>query len=295
VQSSLISSSLSPRHLRTAGMLLALSLSGLTPSQGQKAPVSSEAQKAPASDRSAAQSGNDPAAIALRDKLVRAYHDLRSFHEKVIQKQWKTAPEQAITIEIEMRYRSPNRLYLNVDYPQVGAEGRWHLTLACDGKTLTLYNSAKNEFQRVKAPSRLDRLVLPTSLRGPEFDLILRDINPFSDLEKQAAVRYSEAFELSGSHGLHLLKLDLQQGGARRALLYRLDPNDHLLRGLKLSILPDTTDPDPFLEPEKAATVEAEYTLVERNPRLSNADFAFTPPAGARESTKPASKPATPR
>jgi hypothetical protein len=83
------------------------------------------------------------------------------------------------------------------------------------------------------------------------------------------------------------LKLDLQQDGARRTLLYHLDPGDHLLRGLKLSILPDTTDADPFLEPEKASTVEAEYTLVELNPRLPDSDFVFTPPAGAREKRAP--------
>lgn len=260
-------------------LLMAGSLFALSPAQGQKT-ASREKSDAPTT--------SDPAALALRDKMIRAYRDLRSYHEKVTQKQWKDSPDKAVTLEIEMRYRAPNRLFLRVDYPEVAQEGRWYLVLACDGKNLTLFNSAKNEFQRVKAPARLDRIALPASLRGPEFPLLLRDTNPFAELEKQATVRYSEAFEKSLTGATDNLKLDLAQDGAKRVLLYRLAPTDHLLRGLRLSIQPDTTVPDPFLEPETASTLEADYTLVEINPRLPDSEFIFTPPAGAREKPKPA-------
>ena len=47
--------------------------------------------------------------------------------------------------------------------------------------------------------------------------------------------------------------------------------------------MPDTTEPDPFLEPEAPSTLEAIYTVVDVNPRLPDADFMFTPPAGAKE------------
>src|SRR5262249_37591277 len=133
----------------------------------------------------------DPAAIALREKMVKAYRGLRAYRAKVVQRQWQHSPQDAAIIEIEVRYRKPNRFYLDVDYPQIAQPGRWHLIWACDGKTLLFYNSARGEYQRLKAPDRLDRLVLASALRGPEFDLLLRDTDPFAALEKIGIVRYT--------------------------------------------------------------------------------------------------------
>ncbi len=238
---------------------------------------------------SSAPLAHDPAAMALRDKLVKTYHDLHSYQEKVTQRQWKRSPEDAAVIEIEMRFRRPNHLYLNVDYPQIARPGRWHLTWACDGKTLTFYNSARNQYQRLKAPEKLDRLVLASALRGPEFDLLLRGSDPFAALEKAGIVRYIAGFEQT-QETRNTLLLDMQQGGAKRLLLYRLDPKDNLLRGFRLQIQPEPGASSPFQDEEVAATVEAEYTQVEANPRLTDQDFAFTPPADAKEKSVPIEK-----
>lgn len=237
----------------------------------------------------------DPAAMTLRDKMVRAYRNLHSYRETVTQRQWKTAPDQASVITIEMRFRRPNRLFLLIDYPQIAQPGRWHLTYACDGKTLIFYNSAKNEFQRVKAPAGLERLALPVSLRGPEFVALLQGADPFADLDKSAIAGYTASFEQSAQHAFDVLRLDLHQDGATRKLRYRLDPKDHLLRGLSLSILPDAGQASPFLDSETVSNVEAEYTQVEMNPRLTDADFTFTPPADAKEKLPAPKKPGAPR
>lgn len=243
---------------------------------------SAHAQKK-ADTADSAQAGRDPASLALRDTMVKAYRDLRGIHERITQKQWKTAPDQALTLEIEFRFRKPNLLYLSIDYPYVVKPGRWQLTYACNGKTLTIYNSARNEFQTIKAPARLDKLALPLALRGPEFAALLRDASPFDDLEKSAIVRYSEAFESVEGQPIRVLKLELQQDGAKRVLRYRLDPKDNLIRGLFLGITPDPNAVDPFADPETASALEAHYTLLETNPHFTSEDFRFTPPAGAVE------------
>ena len=235
--------------------------------------------KAPASNTS----GRDPASMALRDKMIKSYRDLHGIREKITQKQWQSSPDQALDIEIEFRYRKPNLLYLSIDYPNVGKPGRWKLTYACNGKTLTVYNSARNEYQSVKAPGKLDRIVLPAALRGPEFILLLRDASPFDDLEKSALVRYSEALESPDGQAMHTLRLDIQEDGAKRTLRYRMDPKDNLVRSLALGIVPDPNAVNPFADPENPSTVEARYTLVEINPRFLKDEFAFTPPVGATE------------
>ncbi len=225
----------------------------------------------------------DPASSALREKMVRGYRDLHSYREQVVQTQWAKTREDATQIRIDFRFQKPNRFYLNVDYPGITTSGRWHLTYACDGKTLVLYNSAKNAFQRVKAPAKLDTLVLPGSLRGPEFLTLLRETDPIAELEKDALVKYAASYESGAQGNVDVLKLDIQQENAARVLRYRLDPKDHLVRGFTLNITPDPGQSSPFLDPEKPSTVESIYSTVELNPRLNASDFTFTPPAGAKE------------
>jgi outer membrane lipoprotein-sorting protein len=243
--------------------------------------ASSQAQTDPS--RPPALSTPDPAAAALRDRMVRAYRSVRAIHEKVTQRQWETRPEDALTLEIELRYRKPNRLYLAIDYPNVSQPGRWQLIYACDGKTLTVYNGARNEYETVKSPSRLDRLILPQALRGPEFITLLRDVSPFDALEKSAIVEYGESADTIGDSQWRTLKLALRQDGAKRALRYRIGPKDFLVYGLTLSVVPDEDSASPFTEPEVRSGLEATYTLVDTNPRFTDADFRFTPPSGAKE------------
>lgn len=238
---------------------------------------------------------SDPAAVALRAKMVQTYRSLRAFRETVVQRQWTDSPDKATTINIELRFRRPNYVYLNVDYPRIGQPGRWHLTFACDGRSLTLYNSARNEFQRVKAPANLEDVRLPGALREPEITLLLKNSDPFAELEKSAIVRYTSSFEdftdvKQGPESFDVLTLDVRQDGAERQLRYHLDPKDHLLRGWTLAIRPDTGPPSPFKESETAANVTAEYTQVEANPHLTDADFTFTPPVGAKEVPAPRHK-----
>jgi outer membrane lipoprotein-sorting protein len=249
-------------------------------------------QSAPEKSQSSPILTQDPVATALRARMVRAYRGLRSYRARVTQRQWKSTPTNAPVIAITMRFRRPNRLYLDIEYPNLALPGRWHLVWACDGRTLTFYNSARNEFQRVKAPARLDKLVLANSLRGPEFDLLLRDSDPFAALEKRGVVHTVAGFEQRGVERLDTLQLDIPQEGVKRVLRYRLDPKEGLLRGFTLRITPEPGYRSPFLEEEVAATVEAEYTQVEANPRLADADFAFTPPAGAKEKAQPQAAPA---
>jgi hypothetical protein len=244
------------------------------PAHGQKRPEAPEAN---------AQSARDPASIALRDKMMKAYHDLHAIHEKITQRQWKSSREDALTLEIDFRYRKPNRLYLAIDYPFVDRQGRWQLVYACDGKTLTVYNGARNEYEILKSPAHLDRLLLPQALRGPEFTALLRDASPFDELEKAAIVRYAEAFEETTEGSWHTLKLELQQDGAKRTLRYRLSPKDNLVRGFTLSILPDADTGNPFADPEVRSNVEARYSVVDTNPRFTEADFHFNPPGDAKE------------
>lgn len=245
--------------------------------------LSSFAQKKPTPPDKLTNSDLDPASIALRDKMLKAYHELNSFHEKVTQKQWKNSPDISLTIEVEFRFRKPNKLYLDVDYPEIVGNGRWHLIYVCDGKTLLLYNSSKQEYQKIKAPATLERLVLPSALRGPEFEAILRENNPFAPLEKSAIVRYSESYQTSQNDKAHILKLEVQEDGAKRTLRYFLDARDNLVRNLSLLIVPNSDTASPFLDPETASTVEATYNLVEINPRFTTADFIFTPPSDAKE------------
>ncbi len=265
---------------------LCLLLAGLTPT------LPAFAQQALVPAETGAPLPSDPAAIALRDRVVRSYHEVRALHEKVTQRQWKIRPEDALTVEIELRYRKPNRLYLAIDYPQIGQAGRWQLIYACDGKSLTVYNGARNEFQTVKSPARLDRLVLPQALRGPEFAALLRDASPFEALEKSAPIRYSESLEERVGASWHALKLDLHQEGARRTIRYQVGLKDSLIHGFTISILPDLDAASPFLDPEVKSGVEATYTLVDTAPHFTDADFRFSPPVGAKEDKPRQIKPA---
>jgi outer membrane lipoprotein-sorting protein len=251
-----------------------------------------QAQKKPDAPDASAASGRDPAAVALRDRVVRTYHDIRAIHERVTQRQWKSDPADALTIDIELRYRKPNRLYLSIDYPYVDKPGRWRLIYACDGKTLTVYNGAYNEYETAKSPARLDRLILPKSLRGPEFIALLRDVSPFEDLEKSAIVRYSEALEETAEGAWHTLRVELQQDGARRTLRYRIGSKDSLIHGLTLSIVPDASSANPFADPEVRSNVDSAYTLVNTDPHFSDVDFHFTPPPGAKERKSERARPA---
>jgi hypothetical protein len=241
------------------------------------------AQSAPAAAAKGDRSDFDPAATLLRDRIVRAYRDLRSLHELVSQRQWTGTADGATTINFELRFRRPNRLYLAIDYPNVDGPGRWELVYACDGKTLTVYNSALDEYQSVRAPARLDRLALPQSLRGPEFAALLHNAGPFNDVDKSAVVRYSESAESGEGGAWRTLRIDLQRDGARRSLRYRLGPRDNLVHGLSLSIVPDAGTVNPFADPVILSSVDATYSLVEAHARFGDADFRFVPPAGARE------------
>jgi hypothetical protein len=243
------------------------------------------AQPRPADKTARDALGSDPTALALRDRLVKAYRSLPAIHEKVTQRQWKSSPDEALSLDIELRFRKPNRLFLAVDYPQVGKDGRWQLIYACDGRTLTVYNSARNEFQTTKAPLRLDRLILPQVLRGPEFIALFRDTNPFEEIEKTAIARYTEAYENIADESWHTLKVDLQQDGAKRTLRYQLGSKDNLVHRLTLTIVPDADASGPFSDPEVKSNVEANYTMVDTAPHFTDADFRFTPPKGASELT----------
>jgi len=248
---------------------------------GSPAPVAAQAKPVP--KEAADHLGSDPAAVKLRDRLIKAYRELPAIHERVTQRQWKSSPDEALTIEIELRYRKPNRLFLSVDYPQVGNDGHWQLVYACDGKTLTAYNSARNEFQTTKAGPRLDRLILPQSLRGPEFIALFRDNSPFGEIEQSESVRYSEAFETSAEASWHTLRIDLHQDGAKRTLRYQIGPKDNIVHRLTLAIVPDSEDAGPFADPEVKSNIEANYTLVDTSPHFTDADFRFIPPKGATE------------
>ncbi|HZT42172.1 MAG TPA: hypothetical protein VFA07_08280 [Chthonomonadaceae bacterium] len=239
---------------------------------------------------------SDPAALALRAKMVQTYRSLRSIRETVVQRQWAATPDKASTIKIELRFRRPNRVYLYVDYLPAGRQmGRWQLVFACDGRSLIFYNSAKNEFQRFKAPATLENLVLPASLREPEIPILLKNSDPFAELEKTALVRYTSSFVNSsdgkqGPSAFDVLLLDVRQGGADRQLRYSLAASDHLLYRWSLAIRPDSGPVSPFQEAETASSVTAEYTQVEANPRLTDADFTFTPPPVAKEISSPRHK-----
>ncbi|HLK59996.1 MAG TPA: hypothetical protein VKU00_25775 [Chthonomonadaceae bacterium] len=233
---------------------------------------------------------SDPAALALRARMLRSYRSLRAIRETIVQRQWTSDPQKASTLQITLRFRRPNRVYLNVDYPQIGQPGRWYLTFACDGRTLIFYNSARNEFQRLKAPATLENIQLPASLREPEIVLLLKNVDPFAELDRSGVTRASASFENTGPAAYDILQMDAHQEGADRRLRYRLDPKDHLLRGWSLAIQPDAGPPSPFRAAETAANVTAEYTQVEVDPRLADGDFAFTPPAGAKEVRSPRRK-----
>jgi len=246
-------------------------------------PLAASVAQKPPKTAQAAPGIPDPAALALRDRVAAAYRDVRSLHEKVTQRQWTIRPENALTITYELRFRRPNKIYLAIDYPEVGKDGRWQLIYACDGKTLTVYNSARNEYQSVKSPARLDRVVLPATLRGPEFIALLRDISPFEQIEKSAAVRYSEIFETGPDGSRHALRLDLRQDSADRTLNYRLGAKDNLVHGYSITILPEPDSGNPFADPEVRSSVLATYDLIDTSPRFSDSDFRYAPPAGAKE------------
>jgi outer membrane lipoprotein-sorting protein len=264
-----------------AGVLLAMICAALSVAHAQNT--------SPKPPDSPALLPHDPAAMKLRAQTVSAYRGLTSYRARMTQKEWKTTPAIAATTEITFRFRRPNRLYLNVDYPASENEkrGPWHLTFACDGKTLTLYDSSANEFQRIKAPPQLGLVALPHSLSWPEFDILLRGVDPFAELDKTATTNYRSAFESSPQGVFNVLLMDAQQNGVQRSARYRLDPKDHLLRSLTLTTVVGPSQGSLFPSAEQNGTIESVYLSVEANPRLADADFAFTPPADAKEKAVP--------
>lgn len=228
----------------------------------------------------------EPSALALRDKMFASYREHNGLHLKLVQKQWSNNPARPLIIEVDFRYEKPNRFVLTVDYPHVDKPGRWQLVYLSNGKNVTVYNSVRNEYQTVKVLANLEKLRLPLTLRCPAIRNLVTGTSPFTPIEQQGKVTYTEAFEgEAGAKGTKLLQMVTLNEGARRTLRYRLDPTSHLIKRFDIRIVPIPGEESPFSEKEVDSTVEGEYTLIDTAPKFAKGTFDFKPPVGAKDSS----------
>jgi outer membrane lipoprotein-sorting protein len=231
----------------------------------------------------------DPKAQALVDQMVTAYRDLPALHEKVTLT-WTALPgapaEGGTPKSLELRWQKPNRFALSYEEEKAGKPVR-HQAVS-NGVTLWQWRSDTNVAAKDKAPAK--PVASPVPGAGlPEIGILFAGKNPFVELPLGATFAVGKPEKL-GELDLDVLEARIAEKDVPFSgiLRVKLGQKDHLIR----SMLFEGGGKDPDSNKDQSFKIEAVYE-VNAAPTFTPADFAFTPPPGAKVKTPAAAPPPT--
>lgn len=226
----------------------------------------------------------DPKVQAVIDQTLAAYRALNGLHLKVSVK--TTGPSDMMRgapDSIELKYQKPNKLYSAIA-TRGAKETLDRRLVVSDGSNLWAWLSDTNTYNKVKAPP----LLKTAPFIGhdlPEYDLLFRDKDPFADLPGTATLALGPAAKV-GDVDVDVLKTSATEQGVPFTLNIELmiGQKDHLIHGMYFAGSGKDQGKDVKFD------LRMTYDLVAANPAFTAADFAFTPPPGAKPalSTQPA-------
>jgi outer membrane lipoprotein-sorting protein len=226
-----------------------------------------------------AQAKFDPNARAAMDQMVAAYKGLKVLHEKM---SFQIAVTPASNMmdgppdSIELRFQRPNRLRLTVAETKAGKKAQRQVV--CDGATLWRWDSGTNTYTKSKAPATFAG-VTNISNDAPEFDILFSGKDPFKDFAPPNTQFTLGKPDKVGEVDVDSVEAQFKDpsGSMNGSMRILIGQKDHLIRGLSV----DAAGKDPSGK-EMKFSVTMNYTLVNTAPAFTAADFAFTPPPGAK-------------
>lgn len=212
----------------------------------------------------------------LMDNMIAGYRSQVNLQEKVTFKFFTNVPEmtpELVPVEFTMKLQRPNKLALS--WSEKGKNGIVKKQLISDGLIQTDFWEDSNIYTQTKAPSAIP--AAPAVLNVPEFELLFNGRDPFINLRIP-----SQNLKVGDSAKYGDIDCDVLIGAVSQPALNLLatlklgiGKKDHLIRGMVFEGNGGTPD-----KPIKFK-YEAIYEVIV-GPNLKDADFAFTPPPGAK-------------
>ncbi len=223
----------------------------------------------------------DPKAKAVLDEVSKAYKTIAALHEKVVfTTETKNAPPDTVgqePLSIEIKLQRPNKLF--VDFQRKGPAGKPIRDLVVsDGNNLYRYTGQSHTQSKERAPSTHIAIVKLPDVT-PECDLLFRAFDPFVLFNMGAKVTLGAPEKIMDLDvDVVMINMDpgMAQGSATMKVL--IGQKDHLLRSIQY----DVTAKDPMSGKDVVYKVTMKYETVNAAPTFADADFKFSPPAGAK-------------
>ena len=236
---------------------------------------------------------------AIMKKLSAAYLALKSYDQKSSVTQVTNGPGvnrlQGCTADV--RYQSPNKVYVGVSAPQTGT-----IAGSSDGRSQIIYRSASNAFTKYPAPANLREFMQRMApfgvaamldpvyfLQGVRTDLLVSNLK----LVGTETVNGAACYKVRGT-----MKAGLAPNGSSGTITFLVDKRQYLLRKtiMTISRIPYAARVMKMQNGKRVPTTHRIYlnqTLTETiqemrpNPALNDAAFAYKAPKGATEQAAP--------
>jgi len=235
----------------------------------------------------------DPKARAVLDQMVAAYKGLTAFHEKMSFKASGSGANEIMENNsphsLELRLQKPNKLWINQTERRMGKLTRRQVV--SDGANLWRWEGESNTYSRSKAPDSFAGIPnLPDDM--PELDILFRGEDPLKKLNSDAGnvtVALGQPMKV-GDVDVDVVEIKItpQDAPFSATIRFLIGQKDHLMRGLVF----EGNGKNPATGQEMNFKAEMTNELVNPAPTFTAADFAFTPPPGAKpESSRSAAPP----
>lgn len=244
----------------------------------------------------------DPRARSAIEQMDAAYKSLDALHIKVT---WTARYSGSMSRDdfplpgpdaLELRMQRPNKFYMEASAK--GDNGRpTRYLIVSDGTSLWHWRSAPNTFTQVAAPATLGDLarLLPDDAIGTfdgvtwtndsimEWDLLVDEAATMKGLAESGMAITLGAPEKIGTTAVDVVRLKSPMVPPLMPFeiesTYYLSASSHLIHGFLLT----ARGKNPETGKDFSVTMRAVYDLLETRPRFIAADFAFTPPRGAKK------------
>ncbi|MEP6755781.1 MAG: hypothetical protein ABJA67_09790 [Chthonomonadales bacterium] len=216
---------------------------------------------------------------SMMDDMIAGYKAQTTLQEKVSFKFTSNVPEmtpEVIPIEFVLKIQKPNKLALA--WSEKGKSGVVRKQIISDGATETDFNEDTNTYFQSKAPLGLP--AAPAVLNVPEFELLFNGRDPFINLHiPSQLLKVGDPVKI-GEFDCDVLIGTVTQPALNLTASLRLSiaKKDHLIRSMVFEGNGGTADKPIKFKYEALYTV----TLL---PVLTESDFSFTPPPGAKLQT----------
>jgi hypothetical protein len=239
---------------------------------------------------------------AQLDRMYKFYAGAQSFGQTASNSTYRVLgpSRQMAGLQSELRFQRPNKVYIAITSPSLGS-----LLAGCDGTTMTIYSSKRNQFDRLPAPKDLKGIleVLARLGIGAEMDaLFFLAFTPPANFVSNPTLKPNENVNgtpCSVVEGGYVSPL-MMRGRKGVATLY-MDAKTGALMKTKLSFLkmpvkvraPVLKDGKQVVKDKKPVYMEKSLTMdiissqvvnrIETAPKFDAASFAVKVPAGAVE------------